>query len=56
MRLIITIWCDYATCLGTTQTEFGMVTGNEPHVTLYHNDLPQALEDEYGGWIDRRIM
>ncbi|CDY15703.1 BnaA07g08740D [Brassica napus] len=30
--------------------------GIEPHVTLHHNDLPQALEDEYGGWIDRKII
>ncbi|EOA30377.1 hypothetical protein CARUB_v10013516mg [Capsella rubella] len=30
--------------------------GIEPHVTLFHNDLPQALEDEYGGWIDRKII
>ncbi|VVB03649.1 unnamed protein product [Arabis nemorensis] len=30
--------------------------GIEPHVTLFHYDLPQSLEDEYGGWISRRII
>lgn len=30
--------------------------GIEPHVFLLHADTPQALEDEYGGWLSRQIV
>lgn len=28
----------------------------EPYVTLFHWDLPQALEEEYGGFLSSRIV
>ncbi|XP_031269584.1 beta-glucosidase 40-like [Pistacia vera] len=33
-----------------------LAKGIEPYVTLYHWDLPQALEDKYKGWLDRKII
>ncbi|BAT95707.1 hypothetical protein VIGAN_08248000 [Vigna angularis var. angularis] len=30
--------------------------GIQPHVTLHNYDLPQVLEDEYGGWVSRHII
>ncbi|GFZ13730.1 beta glucosidase 9 [Actinidia rufa] len=28
----------------------------QPHATLVHSDLPQVLEDEYGGWLSRNVV
>ncbi|KAF3431563.1 hypothetical protein FNV43_RR26294 [Rhamnella rubrinervis] len=33
-----------------------LAKGIEPYVTIYHWDLPQALEDKYNGWLDSRII
>eukprot|EP01018_Ginkgo_biloba_P017517 Gb_07479 [translate_table: standard] len=30
--------------------------GIEPHITLYHFDLPQSLEDAYDGWLSPQIV
>ncbi|XP_068659877.1 beta-glucosidase 22-like isoform X2 [Aristolochia californica] len=30
--------------------------GIEPHVTLYHLNHPQVLEDEYGGWLSPKMV
>ncbi|XP_061368012.1 beta-glucosidase 40-like [Gastrolobium bilobum] len=33
-----------------------LAKGIEPYVTLYHWDLPQALEDKYTGWLSTEII
>ncbi len=32
-----------------------LAAGIEPFVTLFHWDLPQTLEDRYGGWRDKTV-
>lgn len=33
-----------------------IANGIEPAITIYHWDLPQCLQDEYGGWASRKII
>ncbi|CAI9099176.1 OLC1v1035963C4 [Oldenlandia corymbosa var. corymbosa] len=33
-----------------------LANGIEPYATLFHWDVPQALESEYGGFLDRKIV
>jgi beta-glucosidase len=33
-----------------------LAAGITPHVTLYHWDLPQALQDRYRGWESREVV
>lgn len=38
------------------EVEFLTRLGITPIVTLYHWDMPQALQNWYGGWLDRKIV
>ncbi|CAI8616317.1 unnamed protein product [Vicia faba] len=33
-----------------------LANGLQPYVTIFHWDVPQALEDEYGGFLSRHIV
>lgn len=33
-----------------------LANGIKPLATIYHWDLPQCLEDEYGGWLSQKVI
>ncbi|KOM26295.1 hypothetical protein LR48_Vigan252s000700 [Vigna angularis] len=33
-----------------------IANGQQPFITLFHSDFPQALEDEYGGFLNPKIV
>lgn len=35
---------------------FSKCLGIKPYVTLFHWDVPQALEDAYGGFLSSKIV
>ncbi|KAL0355124.1 UNVERIFIED_CONTAM: Raucaffricine-O-beta-D-glucosidase [Sesamum radiatum] len=43
---------DYYNAVINTVIEHGL----EPHVTLFHFDLPSALQEEYGGFLSKKIV
>ncbi|KAL0342332.1 UNVERIFIED_CONTAM: Oleuropein beta-glucosidase [Sesamum calycinum] len=43
---------DYYNAVINTVIEYGL----EPYVTIFHFDLPSALQEEYGGFLSKKIL